>query len=121
MPIDNIGPHRLVVGAHYGLKDWLAQRLTAIVMIVYTLVLLVAFLIASDFSYEAWAGLFAQQWFKMLTFVTFLSLFYHAWVGIRNIWMDYIKPVSIRIALQLFTILWLLACAGWTAQILWRA
>lgn len=121
MPIDNIGPHRLVVGAHYGLKDWLAQRITAVVMIVYTLVLLIAFLFGSDFSYEGWAGLFAQQWFKMLTFATFLALFYHAWVGMRNIWMDYIKPVSIRLTLQAATIVWLIACAGWAAQIIWRA
>ncbi|ABR88463.1 succinate dehydrogenase hydrophobic membrane anchor protein [Janthinobacterium sp. Marseille] len=121
MPTDNIGRHRLVVGAHYGVRDWLAQRITAIVMVLYTLVLLIAFLTATDFSYEGWAGLFAQQWFKMFTFVTFLSLFYHAWVGMRNIWMDYIKPVSIRLALQVATILWLVACAGWTAQILWRA
>lgn len=121
MPIDNIGPHRLVVGAHYGLRDWLAQRITAVVMIVYTLVLLIAFLFGSDFSYEGWAGLFAQQWFKMLTFATFLALFYHAWVGMRNIWMDYIKPVSIRLTLQAATIVWLIACAGWAAQIIWRA
>lgn len=121
MPIDNIGPHRLVVGAHYGLKDWLAQRITAVVMIVYTLVVLIAFLFGSDFSYEGWAGLFAQQWFKMLTFATFLALFYHAWVGMRNIWMDYIKPVSIRLTLQAATIVWLIACAGWAAQIIWRA
>ena len=121
MAIDNIGPHRRVVGAHYGLKDWLAQRVTAIVMIVYTVVLLLAFLLASDFSYEGWAGLFAQQWFKMFSFVTFLALFYHAWVGMRNIWMDYIKPVSVRLILQAATIVWLIACAGWAAQILWRA
>ena len=118
---NNIGPKRLVVGAHYGLKDWLAQRLTAIVMAVYTVILLLAFLSGSNFSYEGWAGLFAQQWFKLATFVTFLCLFYHAWVGMRDIWMDYIKPVSIRLTLQAATIVWLIACAGWAAQIIWRA
>lgn len=121
MAKDNIGPRRLVVGAHYGLKDWLAQRVTAMIMIAYTLVLLVSFLLASDFSYEGWASLFAQQWFKMFTFVAFLALFYHAWVGMRDIWMDYIKPVAVRLALQVATIVWLIACAGWAAQILWRA
>lgn len=121
MANDNIGRHRLVVGAHYGLKDWLAQRITAIVIVVYTMVLLIAFLISGDAGYEGWAGLFARQWFKMLTFVTFLALFYHAWVGMRDIWMDYVKPVSIRITLQVLTVLWLVACAGWAVQILWRA
>ena len=61
------------------------------------------FLGASDFSYEGWAGLFAQQWFKILAFVTFLAMYYHVWVGIRDIWMDYIKPVGIRLTLQVFT------------------
>lgn len=116
---DNIGPKRLVVGAHYGLKDWLAQRITAIVMALYTVILLVAFLTGDDFSYAGWSGLFAQQWFKLFSFVTFAALFYHAWVGVRDIWMDYVKPVSVRLALQVATILWLVYCAGWTVQILW--
>ncbi|MGH8856084.1 MAG: succinate dehydrogenase, hydrophobic membrane anchor protein [Telluria sp.] len=116
---NNIGPRRLVVGAHYGVKDWLAQRLTAVVMAVYTVVLLVSFLTAQDFSYEGWAGLFAKQWFKLFSLVTFLALFYHAWVGIRDIWMDYVKSAGLRLVLMLATIFWLLACAAWTVQILW--
>jgi succinate dehydrogenase / fumarate reductase membrane anchor subunit len=117
---NNIGPKRLVVGAHYGLRDWLAQRATAIVMAVFTIVLLVLFLGAGEFSYESWAGLYAQHWFKLFAFVTFMSLYYHAWVGVRDIWMDYVKPVPVRLLLQVLTILWLVGCAGWTVQILWR-
>ena len=45
MANNNIGPKRLVVGAHYGLKDFLAQRVTAVIMAVYTVVLLAAFLL----------------------------------------------------------------------------
>jgi succinate dehydrogenase / fumarate reductase membrane anchor subunit len=116
---NNIGPRRRVVGAHNGVKDWLAQRVTAIVMAVYTIVLLVSFLTANEFSYEAWAGLFAKQWFKLFSLVTFLGLFYHAWVGIRDIWMDYVKSAGLRLFLMLLTIFWLLACAAWTVQILW--
>jgi succinate dehydrogenase / fumarate reductase membrane anchor subunit len=115
----NIGQRRLVVGAHYGMRDWLAQRLTAILMAVFTIVLLVSFLTGQNFSYEGWAALFARQWFKLFTMVTFFGLFYHAWVGVRDIWMDYVKPVGIRLTLQSLTVLWLLACAAWTVQILW--
>lgn len=117
---DNIGPNRLVVGAHYGLRDWLAQRATGVVMAVYTILLLVMFLGAGEFSYQSWAGLFAWQWFKLLTLVTFAGLFYHTWVGVRNIFMDYIKPVSIRLVLQVAAILWLIGCAAYLVQILWR-
>jgi len=121
MANNNIGPKRLVVGAHYGLRDWLAQRVTAVVMALYTVILLVSFLSGSNFSYEGWAGLFARQWFKIATFVTLLSLFYHAWIGVRDIWMDYVtKSVGLRLAFQVATILWLVGCAGWAAQIIWR-
>ncbi|MEM8511880.1 succinate dehydrogenase / fumarate reductase membrane anchor subunit [Massilia sp. MP_M2] len=116
---NNIGTRRVVVGAHYGVRDWLAQRVTAIVMAVYTVILLVAFLTGQNFTYEGWAGLFSQQWFKLFSLVTFLALYYHAWVGIRDIWMDYVKSAGLRLFLMLVTIFWLLACAAWTVQILW--
>ncbi len=119
MATNNIGPNRLVVGAHYGLKDWLAQRITAVIMAIYTFVLLFSFLSGSNFTYEGWAGMLAQQWFKVFTLVTFLALYYHAWVGMRDIWMDYVKPAGIRLALQSITIVWLIACAVYTVQILW--
>jgi succinate dehydrogenase / fumarate reductase membrane anchor subunit len=119
MANNNIGPKRLVVGAHYGLKDWLLQRVTAVIMIIFTLILLVAFLLG-DSTYDAWAGLFANQIMKLITFLAIASLTYHAWVGIRDIWMDYIKPVGIRLTLHVLTALWLIACLSYTAQILWR-
>ena len=116
----NIGPKRLVVGAHYGLKDWLAQRVTALVMLVFTFIFLILFFAGNEFSYDSWKDLFSGQFFKLISFVTLLGLGYHAWVGMRDIWMDYVKSVSIRLALQIITILWLVACTGWAIQILWQ-
>ena len=117
---NNIGPKRLVVGAHYGLFEWIAQRITAVIMAVYTVILLGWFFAAQDFSYEGWASIFASQWMKLATFVSLLSLFYHAWVGVRDIWMDYVKSTGLRLLLLALTVVWLLACAGYAAQILWR-
>jgi succinate dehydrogenase / fumarate reductase cytochrome b subunit len=68
----------------------------------------------------SWAGIFSAQWMKVLTFVVIVSLAWHAWVGMRDIWMDYIKPVGLRLVLQVFTIVWLVGCAGWAVQVLWR-
>ncbi|PSB92157.1 Succinate dehydrogenase hydrophobic membrane anchor subunit [Candidatus Pandoraea novymonadis] len=120
MAHNNIGSKRLVVGAHYGLRDWIAQRLTAVIMACYTIILFFCFFFTKEFSYEEWAGIFARQWMKLATFVAFLALFYHAWVGIRDIWMDYIKPVGFRLALHALTIVWFVGCAGYAVQILWR-
>ena len=116
----NYGSRRVVVGAHYGMRDWLSQRITAVLMALFTVVLLVQLLIGGPLGYERWAGIFAAQWMKVLTFVVFIAFGWHAWVGMRDIWMDYIKPVALRLALQVATIVWLVGCMGWAVQVLWR-
>lgn len=118
--MSTFGSKRIVVGAHYGLRDWLAQRITAVLMAVFTVVLLAQLLMPGALGYDRWAGIFSQQWMKLLTLVTILSLAYHAWVGMRDIWMDYVKPVGVRLTLQVLTIVWLVGCAGWAVQVLWR-
>lgn len=114
-----IGSKRLVVGAHYGLRDWLGQRISAVVLAVYTIGLALYVLLARDLGYERWAALFAAPWMKVITLLALATLFYHAWVGMRDLWMDYVKPVSIRLALQVLTVLYLLGCAVWSVQVLW--
>lgn len=117
---NNIGPKRLVVGAHYGLRDWLAQRITAVVIGSYAVVLVVSALLTSEPGYGGWAGLFARTWMKVFTLLALIALIYHAWVGVRDIWMDYVKSLGLRLALQIFTILWLVGCGVWAIEILWR-
>ena len=115
------GSQRLVVGAHFGLRAWLVQRVTAVLMLVFTLLLLAQVLFtAGPIGYDKWAGIFAQQWMKVLTFVVIVSLAWHAWVGMRDVWMDYIKPVGTRLVAHVLTIVWLVGCAGWAVQVLWR-
>ena len=111
---------RLVVGAHYGLRDWLAQRITAAIMAVYTLILFGVFLKNSPFTYAAWKDLFAQGWMRVATLLFAASLAWHAWVGVRDILMDYVKPDGLRLTLQVATLLLLATYVGWTIQILWR-
>jgi succinate dehydrogenase / fumarate reductase membrane anchor subunit len=116
----NYGTKRIVSGAHYGLRDWLAQRITAVLMALFTIVLLAQVIFGEPMSYYKWAGIFSAQWMKTLTFVVIVALLYHVWVGVRDIFMDYIKPVGIRLSLQVFAIVWLVGCAGWAIQVLWR-
>ncbi|MCX8004992.1 MAG: succinate dehydrogenase, hydrophobic membrane anchor protein [Burkholderiaceae bacterium] len=116
-----IGAKRLVVGAHYGLKDWVAQRVTALLLAAYTLLLaILAFASAGAATYEGWAGLFAPTWMKVATLVAIVALAYHAWIGVRDIFMDYLKPVWLRLTAYVGAVLWLAFCALWAAQILWR-
>ncbi|MDD2545960.1 MAG: succinate dehydrogenase, hydrophobic membrane anchor protein [Burkholderiaceae bacterium] len=117
----NYGSKRVVVGAHYGLRDWLSQRVTAGLMALFTVLLLAQVLLSQGpIGYDQWAGIFSSQWMKVLTFSVILALAWHVWVGVRDIFMDYVKPVGLRLALQVFTIVWLVGCAGWGIQVLWR-
>ena len=114
------GSKRLVVGAHYGLRDWLSQRFTAVVMALFTIAVIAQLLWGGPIDYYKWSTIFSRQWMKVLTFVTIVSLLWHVWVGMRDIWMDYIKPMGLRLGLQVLTIAWLVGCAGWAVQVLWR-
>ena len=117
----NYGSKRTVVGAHYGTADWLAQRFTAALMVIFTFAVLAQVLLSKGpIGYDKWAGIFASQWMKVLTFAVIVALIWHVWVGMRNVWMDYIQPVGARLTLQVLTLAWLIGCAGWAFQVLWR-
>jgi succinate dehydrogenase / fumarate reductase membrane anchor subunit len=117
----NFGSKRLVVGAHYGMRDWLSQRVTAVLMVLFTLLVLAQLIFSKGpISYELWSGIFAAQWMKTLTFTFILAFFYHVWVGMRNVFQDYVKPYGVRFVLDVFAIVYLIACSGWAIQVLWR-
>ena len=100
--------------------SWLSQRVTAALMALFTLAVIVQVLLPGEMGYDKWAGIFSRQWMKVLTFVVIVSLLMHVWVGMRDILMDYVKSVGARLALQVATIVWLVGCAGWAIQVLWR-
>jgi succinate dehydrogenase / fumarate reductase membrane anchor subunit len=110
---------RAPAGAHYGLREWLAQRVTAMILLVFLLVVAVALLVEGRHDYQGWSAIFAPQPMKLITLLAFAALCYHAWIGVRDVWMDYIHHTGLRLALLTGTILWLLYCLAWSAQILW--
>lgn len=111
--------NRIVTGAHYGLRDWLAQRVTAGVMVIYTLVVAAHLLMQPSFGYDTWVELFSGNLMRAFSMLFLLSLFYHAWIGVRDIVMDYVKPAGIRLLIHVLVILALILYAIWSVQILW--
>ena len=110
---------RTPVGAHYGWQDWLAQRVTAVVMLVFSVVFIGFFLVHGPVSYVEWKSLFSSQLFRVLALLFLFSVYYHAWIGIRDVLMDYIKPAGIRRTAEVLTILFLVSCAIWSVASLW--
>jgi len=113
------GAGKQPVGAHYGTRDWLSQRVTAVVMGLYTALLLVIVLWHGGMDFATWKALFSDGAFRIASFLFMVSLLVHAWVGVRNILMDYAKPIGVRLALQIVVVCALVAYAGWTVQVLW--
>ena len=92
-----------------------------IVIVAFTLALLAQILFSSGpIGYDVWAGIFAAQWMKVLTFATIIAVAWHAWIGVRNVWMDYAKLDGLRYVLYMLTLVWLVGCTAWAFQVLWR-
>lgn len=111
--------NRVVTGAHYGLRDWLIQRITAVVMAIYTVIVVGYLMLKPQLNYEIWAALFSKQLMRTFTLLFLLSLFYHAWIGVRDIVMDYVKPPGVRLVIHVLVILALVLYTIWSVQILW--
>ena len=110
---------RAVAGAHYGLRDWLAQRVTAVIMAFYTLIFLCALIASPPVDFAVWRHLFTPQWMKLATLLFLASLYLHAWIGLRNIFMDYVHSSALRLVLYVVVIAALIAYTAWSVQILW--
>ena len=113
------GVDKLPVGAHYGLRDWLSQRVTAVVITLYTVLVLGIVLWNGGLDYALWKSLFAGNAFRVATFLFMASLLWHAWVGVRNVVRDYVKPFGVRLVLEIVVICVLVAYAAWTIELLW--
>ena len=113
------GTDKLPVGAHYGLRDWLSQRVTAIVITLYSVLILGIVLWHGGLDYATFRTLFAGNAFRVATFLFMASLGWHAWVGMRNILMDYAKPYGVRLMLEIVVVCLLVAYGGWTIAVLW--
>mgnify|MGYP000863729162 CR=1 FL=1 len=101
-----------------GLQDWLLQRVTAIILALYSLLLLgFWFYVGNDIF--AWINFFNNYFICYATFAALLALMVHAWIGIWIVATDYIKNSWLRLILFLTVYLILLFYAIWAIQILW--
>ena len=110
---------RIVTGAHYGLRDWLVQRITAVMIAAYTLFMAGYLVLHPNLDYNVWTGLFSNQVMRSFSLLFLLAVFAHAWIGVRDVVMDYVKSAGIRLAIYVVVILALLLYVIWSVQILW--
>lgn len=105
--------------SYAGLRNWLLQRVTALVMAMYLLVMLALLVAQQPANYQSWRGLFAPMWVRLATLLFVASLLVHAWLGVRDILNDYVQSLPVRAVLQRLTGMVLLLEAVWLACVLW--
>jgi len=69
-------------------------------------------------SYDAWHDWMAGPVISIISALFFIAILVHAWVGVRDVVMDYIKPVALRFSLLSLIGLILLVCGLWVLRIL---
>jgi succinate dehydrogenase / fumarate reductase membrane anchor subunit len=104
---------------HQGLRDWIVQRVSAVVMAVYSIALISYLVFNPELSFAEWHTLFSIIWVKVATLLFLLCLLWHAWIGMWTIFTDYVKPFVIRGMLHVLVLLMLVACFIWGLMILW--
>jgi succinate dehydrogenase / fumarate reductase, membrane anchor subunit len=109
-----------VIGvSHQGLRDWVIQRITAVILALATIGFISYFMLHPGLSFVEWRMLFTPLSMKVLTLIIVLSLVYHAWVGIWTVVTDYVKPALLRFVVHVLVFLTLLACFLWALLMMW--
>ena len=101
-----------------GLKAWFLQRATAIYLILFILYLLQQMIFNPPADYAAWRDWVAQPLVSLAMLLFFASLLLHAWVGIRDVIIDYVHPTAIRVSLLTVIGFGLVGCAAWALKII---
>ncbi len=104
-----------------GLRAWAFQRITAIYLLLFFIFLLGHFVLSPPVDYAAWRSWVAQPAISIAGYLFFLSLMLHAWVGIRDVLIDYVHPPVIRLGLLFLFGFALAACGLWALQVIIRA
>lgn len=106
-------------GSHTGTGTWLVQRATAVALAILLPMLALRTVAALPLDYAGWQALFGPTWVRVAWLLAALSLALHAWVGMRDLLMDYVKPMAVRLALYLMVIATLAGSVLWLMASLW--
>jgi len=107
-------------GSHTGTGLWLAQRASAVVLALALPALMLYFLAALPTDFIGWQALFAPLWLRVWMLLAAAAVALHAWVGMRDLFMDYVRPIGLRLALYLAVIITLAGSVAWLAAILFN-
>ena len=98
-------------GVLQGLRPWLYQRLTAVYLIIFFVYALLHLLFYPPHSYSEWHQWVSQPFVALNSFVFFICMLIHAWIGIRDVILDYVPGLGLRMVFLAVFLFILTACA----------
>ena len=111
---------QLLTNKYPGMRLWLSQRLTALVMVFYIMLLVIMLLIMRPTGFAAWHDFVSPIWFRLLTLIFFMCLLMHAWLGVADVLQDYIFNKTLRAYMQIAVYIALVGYQFWLMFILWN-
>ncbi len=102
-----------------GLRDWLIQRVTAVLMLVYSVFIIGFIILHPQLQYDEWQMLFSFNTVKIFSFLVLFSIVLHAWIGMWTVFTDYVKCYVVRLLLQVAMIILFFWCLVYGAIVLW--
>ncbi len=111
---------QLLTKQYPGMRLWLSQRLTALMMAFYIIALIILLLITQPAGFTAWHAFISPIWFRLTTLVFFICLFMHAWLGVADVLKDYVFNKTLRAYMQIVVDTLLIAYLFWLMFILWN-
>ena len=105
----------------HGLRDWLLQRLTAIYLGGFLVYLLVHFLLQSQHSFQQWHDWVTHPVMIIATALFIVAVLVHGWVGMRDVVLDYVHAISLRLTILSLIGLTLISCGLWALRVLLQA
>lgn len=102
-----------------GARDWVMQRISAVVLALYSVVM-VGFFLFNRVGYAEWSAFMTSLPMKLFSLLAVLSLLVHAWVGMWTVLTDYVKSSGLRLVLQSLIIIAMLVYLFWGVMIFWH-
>lgn len=101
-----------------GLRSWLLQRLSAVYMALFIIYVVVYFLLRAPSSHSAWQSWLSHPAVSVASAGFLLALLLHAWIGMRDVVLDYVHPVAARLLVLTLIAIALLGCGLWGLRVL---
>lgn len=102
-----------------GKNAWVIQRLSGLYIAFFSLILLGIFSTTPPQSYTEWVAIFVSPLLQIGFSLFIFALLFHAWIGVRDIILDYVHPISLKMVIFSMLLISLFGSGLWALRALY--